>query len=71
MHGPVVLKYLAMDGYAPHFSTATIPLVPRFRHRYCHVRAIRQRGPPAAAPTQDQLALELQYVDADEFLAAL
>jgi hypothetical protein len=29
------------------------------------------RGPPAAAPTQDQLALELQYVDTDEFLAAL
>jgi len=29
------------------------------------------RGPPATAPTQDQLALELQYVDPDEFLAAL
>jgi len=29
------------------------------------------RGPPAAPPTQDQLALELQYVDTDEFLAAL
>ena len=29
------------------------------------------RGPPAATPTQDQLALELQYVDTDEFLAAL
>jgi hypothetical protein len=36
---------------------------------------VRQRtqtgGPPAAPPTQDQLALELQYVDTDEFLAAL
>jgi len=29
------------------------------------------RGPPAAAPTQDQLVLELQYVDTDEFLMAL
>jgi hypothetical protein len=29
------------------------------------------RGPPAAAPTQDQLTLELEYVDTDEFLAAL
>jgi len=29
------------------------------------------RGPPAAAPTRDQLVLELQYVDPDEFLMAL
>jgi hypothetical protein len=29
------------------------------------------RGPPAAPPTQDQLVLELQYVDPDEFLVAL
>jgi hypothetical protein len=29
------------------------------------------RGPPAAAPTQDQLTLELEYVDTDEFVTPL
>jgi hypothetical protein len=35
------------------------------------VAFIERRGPPAVAPTQDQLGLELHYVDPDEFLAAL